>query len=986
MALSGSIGNTFRTGYRLQIDWTATQNISANTSTVTAKMYLISLGSSYTINSSATKDGANIIDGTTFTFSGAGLADLNGNQKKLLATDSKTITHDTDGTKTFQLDGYFDLEVTLGGTFYGRIDLSATNFTLDTIPRKSALTDTTPAWTAGSQATFGISRASSSFTHKIEVFVPASSGTPIYATGTTIGTAHTTTFDTTDQTAIFNELNGAASTTDCKVRLTTYSGAAVIGSTDYTATITAPNASTITIANPAGESATAGQEDSTVYIDQIINLTINRNNSAFTHTIVITAGAFTKTLTGVGASTTWDPDSTEEASLYATTPNANEIDGNMAITTFYNGEQVRSTVNVDINFRVRNSNPTFGTGFTYKDDNTTTTTITGNNQYIIQNKSTVLVEIPVAARAIAVNGATMVSYDVKLDGRTINATWSNSAIVSADFNQLVANSNISLVIDAIDSRGNRTSQSKTVTILPYTAPVITPIAARVNGFEDNTTIDASGSVKSLLVAGVEKNIVGTAEYRYKAQTSGVFSSWLPFTKSVTGLTYTCTDVTLVLANTSAYDVEFRISDAFGVTGATTIAKVVPVGQPILFIDATLKSVGVGKFPTGTGTFETQGAATIGGNLGVTGNISGVAFDITGIATMTRTNPALIWSDTDPSYTNIYAITAYQNKLEFRIGANSTANKVFTVNSTTGINFNSNLAYTATATLGQAAMDLNNSDIIGVNGIHLADYAQTAGEGLMFPHTGAPTDSTDKADYDGFRILDGKIFVDRNGVTSTSGVTISAGGSLIADADLQANSGSMSAILGYNGTIARIRMGGSGATGFSIHNFDTPIWTILTNGNVTMQGRLTSLPTYDNTNASAANMFISSGGLMYRSTSSIKYKEQVEDLWETEYDKVLDLRPVWYRSKCEDDRPDWSYIGLIAEETAQVEPRLVHFKNWYQDIYNEKGEVVDKRPLEESELEPEGVQYDRIGVMLIPIVKKLRDRVNQLEEIINGTAS
>lgn len=45
MALSGTINKDFGGGYRIQIEWTATQNISANTSTITAKFYLISLGS-----------------------------------------------------------------------------------------------------------------------------------------------------------------------------------------------------------------------------------------------------------------------------------------------------------------------------------------------------------------------------------------------------------------------------------------------------------------------------------------------------------------------------------------------------------------------------------------------------------------------------------------------------------------------------------------------------------------------------------------------------------------------------------------------------------------------------------------------------------------------------------------------------------------------------------------------------------------------------
>lgn len=137
MALSGSCGNTFRTGYRLQIDWTATQNIANNTSTVTAKLYLISLGASYYINASAYNTNHIYLDGTTY--SNTSTSALSGNEKRLLFTTSKTITHNSDGTKTFSLGGDRYMNVTLSGVFWGTVTISNTNFTLDTIPRASII-------------------------------------------------------------------------------------------------------------------------------------------------------------------------------------------------------------------------------------------------------------------------------------------------------------------------------------------------------------------------------------------------------------------------------------------------------------------------------------------------------------------------------------------------------------------------------------------------------------------------------------------------------------------------------------------------------------------------------------------------------------------------------------------------------------------------------------------------------------------------------
>lgn len=65
MASSGTINNTFRTGYAIRIVWNVnSQSVSGNKSNITAKVQLISLGSSYTINSSASKSGSLTINGT----------------------------------------------------------------------------------------------------------------------------------------------------------------------------------------------------------------------------------------------------------------------------------------------------------------------------------------------------------------------------------------------------------------------------------------------------------------------------------------------------------------------------------------------------------------------------------------------------------------------------------------------------------------------------------------------------------------------------------------------------------------------------------------------------------------------------------------------------------------------------------------------------------------------------------------------------------
>ena len=136
-----------------------------------------------------------------------------------------------------------------------------------------------------------------------------------------------------------------------------------------------------------------------------------------------------------------------------------------------------------------------------------------------------------------------------------------------------------------------------------------------------------------------------------------------------------------------------------------------------------------------------------------------------------------------------------------------------------------------------------------------------------------------------------------------------------------------------------------------------------------------------TTASAANAFLDStdGNRIFRSTSSLRYKKNIEDVDQFKSDAILGLRPVWYRSKATDDRSDWSWYGLIAEEVAQVEPRLVHWTYLDEDYQVEEIDGAIKKTLKpDAELVPDGVQYDRLAVLLLDVVKRQNKRIEALE--------
>jgi Chaperone of endosialidase len=141
----------------------------------------------------------------------------------------------------------------------------------------------------------------------------------------------------------------------------------------------------------------------------------------------------------------------------------------------------------------------------------------------------------------------------------------------------------------------------------------------------------------------------------------------------------------------------------------------------------------------------------------------------------------------------------------------------------------------------------------------------------------------------------------------------------------------------------------------------------------------SLSAYRNTTASGANVNIDASGVFRRSTSSIEFKTDVEPIEKTYVEKILDLNPVWYRSTAPADNPDWSYYGLVAEEVAAVDPRLV---SWEPSQDCSCGFDPDaSEPSwqhQESCLKPSYVYYERIVPHLISSVKALEARLSALE--------
>jgi hypothetical protein len=147
-----------------------------------------------------------------------------------------------------------------------------------------------------------------------------------------------------------------------------------------------------------------------------------------------------------------------------------------------------------------------------------------------------------------------------------------------------------------------------------------------------------------------------------------------------------------------------------------------------------------------------------------------------------------------------------------------------------------------------------------------------------------------------------------------------------------------------------------------------IWTANSTGvfgermRIRSDGIILSLPTYNNTTGNAANVQIGTAGEFQRSTaSSQRFKENIIDWDGNGLDTILSLKPKTFTYK-EDyySCPDRQFLGLIAEEVAEVSSFLADFEN------------------EDGTGQVENVRYANIVVPLIKAIQELSAKVSALE--------
>lgn len=254
MATSGSKSITVTSHDTLKFSWSeSSQSIANNTTTISWKMQLIS--DEYgAISSSASKDWKVVVNGKSY--SGTNTVGISASTTKTLASGSTTISHNSDGTKTFSYSFSQEFGITYSGSSIGTKSGSGSG-TLDTIPRTSTVSATSAY--IGNQTTITINKKSSGFTSTLTYEFGSLSGT--IATKTS-----SSSYKWTIPTSFYAQVTTAKSKS-CKITCKTYNGDTSIGTTTCTFTVNVDESTNKPTLNP-----TVVDSNSTT-----INLTGNSN-------------------------------------------------------------------------------------------------------------------------------------------------------------------------------------------------------------------------------------------------------------------------------------------------------------------------------------------------------------------------------------------------------------------------------------------------------------------------------------------------------------------------------------------------------------------------------------------------------------------------------------------------------------------------------------------------------------------------------------
>ena len=563
MALSGKVETSTYTPsnssntWKVALNWTATQNVIANTTTIYWNIAVVTTSSTgYVVVSEirAKINGVEVYyrDHNNHT---------NGYNGTKIASGSTTISHGSDGKKSVGMS----IEA---GIYQWAINKSGSNtFTLDQIDRSApSVSLSTSSVTASSVIIIATSNAT------VDIWdYSIDNGSTWARMSTTAGTTASKTItglspNTTYNIKVrgrrqYNQVYGTSS-----ARSVTTLGNSLLNSV---------NTFTVDVASPV--------------------LTMNWTvYAAYTHTLVIKEGNTTVlTITGLTCSTgtnnkTVTLTAAQRATILKYMASKQSFTATFYLTTYSGSTQIGSTVSKTATIQTTSgtSAPTFS-GFTHKDsDKSGTLAITGNDQIYIKGYSSLQIVIGTKS---AKNEASISFYKV-----TVGSDSKSFTTTTIEYGTISVSGNVTLKVEVIDSRGYSTAITKTLTVIDYEDISITDYTIRrKNEVEATVQLAFSGDIAPITIDGEAQNGVVSAKFRY-APNGGSWSGWNNLTVAETTRNFEY--ATLALSNSSGvlefnpnsqYTIDIKITDRLS---SDTMTIILNKGTPLVAFRA--KKVGI----------------------------------------------------------------------------------------------------------------------------------------------------------------------------------------------------------------------------------------------------------------------------------------------------------------------------------------------------------------------------------------------------------
>lgn len=640
---SGTIyGSTNNKYISCRVDWTSTSNGStANTSTVTAKLYYWRNNAGYTTK--GTISGKLTIAGNSFSYSKEAVLTYNSNT--LLATHTFTVTHNNDGTKSITISA-------TGGTTGTSLESTSLSGTakLDNIPRYTSISGY--GVTVRNETSVKVAYTSSATCDKARYCLnDSATWTDIPSDNIITGLKANTTYKV--KISLRRKDSQLWTTTENK-SITTYAypthSIDKVNETSLKVTWSCNEKSNhiwyklndgenwVDKGNPnakTGSFTVSGLSANTTYKIQVAvqreatglwTSTGNKSQTTYDYpkptaitdftigdsTTITVSNPLKRSYTlkliskvnnseigsysgNVNGNISGFNDAGSVSKQYATIPSAKSGKYYAKVTygsvTKTSGEATYKTKDSDCTPSIDS------TKISYYDGVASVVNITGNKQHIVRNKSDLHIK-RVDGYATAKKSASITKCEFTFNGVTKTDADSN-------FGKVNLSSDAKFIVKVTDSRGYTNSIEKTVTILNWQSPTMNIRGDRLNNYEDETTFQAVVSFYSVN----NKNAVTGITVQYKKEGASSYTNSFNLTNNVAN--------TISLDKLSVYNIRATCTDKFG---SYTVEFKIPRGTPILFVDTKKLSVGVNCFPSNDESFEVEGKMRLNSNGVVTSNV------------------------------------------------------------------------------------------------------------------------------------------------------------------------------------------------------------------------------------------------------------------------------------------------------------------------------------------------------------------------------